>query len=278
MRVGTIGDNVVDRYHDTGMMYPGGGAANVAVHARRFGCEAVYLGVIGSDESGELVAGSLAEEGVDLGLVRRPDEPNAVTEVALNATGNRVFTAYTPSRTPIRLEAADRERLAGSNWLYTNYSSGTEELVPAIAEIAPLVFDFSYKDESYASPLLSSVEVAAFSRDTLSDEEAVALIRRVQVNGSSTVVVTRGARGAMVARGDALHIEPADPIVPVDTLGAGDAFLARFVCGLEVGESLADAAHAATSWASSVCLHHGAFGHPAPIVQNSEETRDVPVN
>jgi fructoselysine 6-kinase len=32
-----LGDNVVDRYVNEGMMYPGGNAVNVAVHARRSG-------------------------------------------------------------------------------------------------------------------------------------------------------------------------------------------------------------------------------------------------
>lgn len=265
MRVGTVGDNVVDRYHDTGMMYPGGGAANMAVHAARFGAGAQYLGVIGSDAAGELVAGALAEEEVDLALSRRPDEPNAVTDVSLSPTGNRVFTGYAPSRTGIALNRADRDGLAGCDWLYTNYSSGVELAVPELAALAPLVFDFSYKDEEYAAAVLPHLRVAAFSRDTLSDDEALALIRRVQRAGASTVVVTRGARGAIVARDDEVHAEPAEPIVPIDTLGAGDAFLARFVCGIGVGESLAEAAGQATRWASAVCLHHGAFGHPAPF-------------
>jgi fructoselysine 6-kinase len=275
MRVGTVGDNVVDRYHGTGMMYPGGGAANMAVHARRFGCESLYLGVIGSDAAGALVAGSLTEEGVSLELCRRPDEANAITDVSISPTGNRVFTSFTSSTTPIVLAETDRARLAGSDWLYTNYSSGTEGLVPELAGLAPLAFDFSYKDEEYAAPLLRHVHAAAFSRDTLSDEEAVALIRRVQDAGPSIVVVTRGARGAIVARGGDVHFEPADRITPVDTLGAGDAFLARFVCGLGHDESLATAARAATMWASAVCLHHGAFGHAAPIAHDREETIDV---
>ncbi|MFD2353648.1 hypothetical protein ACFSTC_36920 [Nonomuraea ferruginea] len=34
------GDNVVDRYLHAGLMYPGGSAANVAVHSRRLGATA----------------------------------------------------------------------------------------------------------------------------------------------------------------------------------------------------------------------------------------------
>ena len=39
MRLAGVGDNVVDRYRDLGLMFPGGQALNVAVHARRIGIE-----------------------------------------------------------------------------------------------------------------------------------------------------------------------------------------------------------------------------------------------
>ena len=40
----TLGDNVVDRYLERGVLYPGGNAVNVAVHGRRCGAGAAYIG------------------------------------------------------------------------------------------------------------------------------------------------------------------------------------------------------------------------------------------
>ena len=39
-----VGDNVVDRYPEQGVFYPGGNAVNVAVHGRRCGAATAYIG------------------------------------------------------------------------------------------------------------------------------------------------------------------------------------------------------------------------------------------
>ncbi|GAA2895706.1 hypothetical protein GCM10010517_60520 [Streptosporangium fragile] len=80
MRVCGVGDNVVDRYPDLGVVFPGGGACNVAVHAGRLGADAAYLDSIGGDAAGDLVRHSLASEGVGIRWSRygRRDEPQRV--------------------------------------------------------------------------------------------------------------------------------------------------------------------------------------------------------
>lgn len=272
MRMGSIGDNVVDRYEATNMMYPGGGAANVAVHAGRAGWRTDYIGVVGSDDAGRLIAQSLRDEGVGTDLVHWVDEPNASTDVDIDAQGNRRFVRWTQPATPLVISPTSREALREMRWLYTNYSSQSEHLVPEIARIAPLAFDFSYKGEDYAEDLLPHITIAAFSRDGIGDTDAVEMIRRVQAKGPRTVIVTRGARGAVVAVGENVHFQPAQRTAVVDTLGAGDAFLARFVCGMEQGETIETAARAAAAAAADVCGHHGAFGHGAPL--NDRMTED----
>src|SRR4029078_3206836 len=89
-RLLTVGDNVVDQYPQQGLMYPGGNAVNVAVHARRVGADAAYLGVLGTDTAGDAVRDALQAEDVDLVLVRVVDGPNASADITV-VDGNRVF-------------------------------------------------------------------------------------------------------------------------------------------------------------------------------------------
>ena len=71
-------------------MYPGGNAVNVAVHARRNGATSAYLGAVGTDRAGQVVLAALEEEGVDTTLTRQVDGPNAYADVRV-VDGNRVF-------------------------------------------------------------------------------------------------------------------------------------------------------------------------------------------
>jgi fructoselysine 6-kinase len=267
----SVGDNVIDRYLSNGAKFPGGGAVNVAVHARRSGIRAGYVGTVGDDLEGKLVLEALRSEGVDVSRTRRVPGATAMTDISISSVGERTFVAHHASDAAPRLDAQDLRYLAGANWIYSNYSSQSEQVVPTLASVAPLVFDFSYKGEDYASALLPHITVAAFSRSSLNTEGCVELIRRIQAQGPRVVVVTRGAKGASIGvDGNVVH-EAAQAVVAVDTLGAGDAFLARFTCGLFADEPLVESAQAATVAAAEVCTHHGGFGHEYALSTEGQE-------
>jgi fructoselysine 6-kinase len=83
--------------------------------------------------------------------------------------------------------------------------------------------------------------------------------------GAQWVLVTRGARGAMLGNGADIFEVPAADALLVDTLGAGDTFIARTLYGLLNGESPADLLRPAAAEAAKTCGYYGAVGHGAPI-------------
>jgi fructoselysine 6-kinase len=256
-----FGDNVVDRYPDLGMEYPGGNACNVAVFARRSDATASYIGVVGSDASARHLLDSLSAEGVDVSRVRTVAGGNSHATVKLDDHGNREFLAWEPIEEPPPLDGEALELLAAADLVHTGHASFTEALLPALAERTRVSFDFSYKDLAYAAPLLPAVWAATFSGATLSEDEARDLLATVRgAGGPEVVLVTRGAAGALVAVGDLVHHQAAAPAAVVDTLGAGDAFTARLLVGLLRDEPLASAAQAAAEMAAGVCESLGAFG------------------
>ena len=61
---------------------------------------------------------------------------------------------------------------------------------------------------------------------------------------------------------EGLDVEaPAERVEPVDTLGAGDTFIARTLVGLLRAEAPAAILAAAAQAAAETCLSPGAFGH-----------------
>lgn len=65
MKIAGIGDNVIDRYMNMGIMFPGGNAVNVAAHAALLGAEAAYVGSIGADREGKILKNALESLGVE---------------------------------------------------------------------------------------------------------------------------------------------------------------------------------------------------------------------
>ncbi len=260
LRMCSIGDNTVDRYVDHGTWYPGGSAANVAVHARRHGVDAGYIGIVGSDEASALVRDSLESESVDLSRLRSEPGPNAFTDIFLDAKGNRHFGEHSAPESALHLDESDLEYLRGCDWIHTGHSSATESELGTMARIAPVMFDFSHSSLEYAAPLLEHITIAAFSRPELSEAQCRDLLNEVCSHGATTAVVTRGAQSTIAWRGE-FASEPAHEIAVVDTLGAGDAFLAAFAVNLMAGGTLALALSAATGYAAKSCTHLGAYGH-----------------
>lgn len=269
VRICGLGDNVVDRYADKGVMYPGGNAVNVAVHARRSGAETGYVGVLGTDDAGDLVESSLRSEGIDLTRTRREPGENAFATVYTDETGNRSFGLCRKGVSLFLPDAEDLAYLSTFDLVHMCETIRMEEVLPTLAARVPISYDFSDRDDAYAGPLLPWVAVAAFSRSRATDAEVDALIRWAHECGARIVIVTRGADGAVVSDGSVVHRQPAAPAQVVDTLGAGDSFIARLLVRLWEGVGLPVAAAEAADYSAEVCGVPGGFGYGRALVDPS---------
>jgi sugar/nucleoside kinase (ribokinase family) len=261
----TVGDNVVDRYVDLGFMYPGGNAVNVAVHARRVGAHTAYIGVLGTDAAGQAVLQALQAEGVDTRLVRVVDGPNASADVRV-VNGNRVFGSSEPGVSKFTLTSTELAALGAYDIVHTGECSYLEDQLAALrAASRRLSFDFSERPWGYIEAHARHAAIAIASCPSGDRGEAEAKAKAIHGLGPEVVAVTLGAEGAVLHLGDRLFHSPAGDVAVVDTLGAGDAFIARLLYGLSTGESPPDLLTAATSYASTACASYGAFGYQTPL-------------
>jgi fructoselysine 6-kinase len=263
----TVGDNVVDRYPDLGVFYPGGNAVNVAVHGRRCGADTAYVGAVGTDPAGRAVLDALVAEGVDTSLLRVVDGPNASADVRV-VDGNRLFVHGDPGVSRIELTPADFAAVAAAAVVHTGECSMVEDQLPDLsAAAARLSFDFSERPLAYIAEHAPYVDIAIRSLPLASVDDALAEARRIHDLGPSLVAVTMGASGAVALHGDTVVHAPAPTTDVVDTLGAGDAFIARLLTGLISESPLPGLLHEATAYASSACTTFGAFGYETPLAE-----------
>lgn len=261
----TVGDNVVDRYPDLGVFYPGGNAVNVAVHARRCGAGTAYIGAVGTDVAGRTVLDALVAEGVDTSLLRIVEGANAYATVRI-VEGNRVFEHGDPGVSRFALTSADFAAAAAAAVVHTGECSMVEDqLADLSAAASRLCFDFSERPFDYIAAHAPLVDIAVRSLPGAGVEAAVQEARRIHALGPGLVAVTMGAGGAVAVSGDEVLHAPAPPTAVVDSLGAGDAFIARFLTGLIAGTPLSELLGEATAYASAACTTFGAFGYETPL-------------
>ena len=272
MKLAGVGDNVVDRYRDLGMMFPGGQALNVAVYARRAGIDAAYVGSLGDDRAGRQVLQAIRAEDLDDTHVRIVHGPNAFAEVSLS-DGNREFVGGDVGVSRFRLSPDDLAFLTEFDLIHCSESSYLEDQLALLAGVAPLSFDFSTRrDPAYLDPILPHVTIAEFSLADLDDSASEAWLVRVHDLGPRLVLATRGAADTLLSDGRRIWRQRPFPIEVVDTLGAGDAFIARVLVGIIRDEPVDASLAAAAEIAARTCASYGAFGHgiedhrPAPSV------------
>ena len=259
-----LGDNTVDTYVDRGLQFPGGNAVNVAVQARRLGAETGYLGCLGSDEAGMLVGDALRSEGVDTARCRIRAGSNARAFIGHDGQDRR----FLRSERGVRGEwgafgVEDCAYIAGYDLVHSSIYSELGDALPVVRSAARrLSYDFSerWTDENLAATL-PAVDIAFLSYPSASDEDCRNLLERCIGWGAGIVVATRGAKGALALAGGRFHEQAARPASVVDTLGAGDGFIAACLLAILGEAGIASALAAGAEQAAQVCGYQGGFGH-----------------
>jgi fructoselysine 6-kinase len=267
MRLLGAGDNVVDRYLDNSVMFPGGNAVNAAVYASRLGHSSAFLGVVGDDAAGRLVLDALTAEGVDTAPVTVAHGPNAHADVRIVGS-DRVFVGADKGvATDFAPDTGQLDIMADFDVVHTAYSGTLAPHVPAMSRRTRVSFDwgsrFGLED---ARDMLPYLYFVTFSGSHLTPEEAARQAEAAVAGGADHALVTRGADGAWLADAHGVRHQPAAYVEAVDALGAGDAFLTRTLVGLVDGESPETALPAAAAFAADVCTWSGAFGHGTALV------------
>lgn len=266
VKIATIGDNVVDCYRTRGEMYPGGNCINVAINARRSGAATAYVGAVGRDTAGDVIAAALSAEGVDISHLRRLDGPTAYCIIG-HKDGDRVFESFDLGVSMFTPSADDLAFLKGFDAVHVGQSSGLDAHIQAIAACAQLSYDFSVRrDRPHRLAIGPHCFLASVSGGDLEDHEANAIAHELVQAGAQWVLITRGRHGAFLFNGGHCFVAKPNPVTPVDTLGAGDAFIARTLYGLIAGETPNTLLSEAATFAARTCLYFGAVGHAAPLV------------
>ncbi|GGK64274.1 ribokinase [Sphaerisporangium melleum] len=239
-----------------------GAESNVAIGLARLGHRARWTGLVGDDETGELVLRTLRAEGVDVthartdprgptGLMLVERRLGELTRVIYHRSGSAASFLGPPDVLPALDPPPRMLHLTG---ITPALGPGPAAAVRAAAELdVPVCLDVNHRsrlwDRERAAnalrPLAPHLTVAVASEDELdllapagaaTEEERVSALLAA---GVAQVVVKRGAAGASAYTSAETVHRPARPVRVADVVGAGDAFVAGYLSGLLDGLGLA---------------------------------------
>src|SRR5918994_1877879 len=268
-----------------------GGPMNSAVALGRLGMQTQFLGRLGSDAFGEQLRSYIDTSGVGLDLAVQSAQSTSLAVVSLDAAGVATYTFHFADTANFGWQPKELPALSADDWLHIAslscvISPGAEVLLDWMRTIRPGVsYDVNVRPTVMSDPALywkkvepwlqvvgghggivrASDEDINFLPNGRSANDPLAVAGDwVRTYGLSLAVVTLGSYGAGGIEADGKQTRvPGVPTDVVDTVGAGDTFMASFLDSrinreLPLEESLTRGVAAA----SIVCSRRG--GDPPP--------------
>jgi fructokinase len=280
---------------------PGGAPFNVARTIARLGGECQYLGRFSDDAFGVQLREALESLGVELGTPEPTSSPTTLAIAQLDASGAADYRFYLDGTAAAQLQPTDlpADALVGSDVVALGGLGIVAEPTAStlLGEIhrapsdATVLLDPNCRPRAIKDPVhyragvvafLDRVDIAKVSVDDLrllypgADPHRAA--RRLLALGPAAVLVTDGSSPVIVHTADDESAVGVPEVRVVDTIGAGDAFVAAFLTWWSDGSrrrrdvvnarALIEATAAAVQVASAACTVRGA-DLPADFVWSS---------
>ena len=229
---------------------PGGAPANVAAAVAKYGQNSAVISKLGKDAFGDFLVEKLEEAGVETDKIYRTEEANtALAFVSLKENGERDFSFYRNPSADLLLdeeevrsawfEAGDVLHFCSVDLVESPMKQAHKKAIAAVSEAGGLVsFDPNVRlplwkrAEDCRDAILEFLSFADIVK--VSDEELEFItgikdegkaIQSLFVGKVKAVVYTKGADGAdLYVQGDKFG-SSGFSVEPVDTTGAGDAFI-----------------------------------------------------
>ena len=251
----------------------GGKGANQAVAAAKLGAAVVMVTKVGDDMFADATIRNLASFGVDTKHARRVAgrssgvapimvEPSGENSILIVKGANSDLSPNDIERAAEDLKTCDIILLQLEIPLETVYAAiafGKRHGVKTLLNPAPATPELDpekIRDASFLVPNETELAILTGMPVGTEDEIAAAALSLI-AKGVGTVIVTMGARGALlVTTSDTRNIAPVR-VTPVDTTGAGDAFVGSFARYYAASWGLEEALDKAVRYAADSVTRRG---------------------
>ena len=256
---------------------PGGQIATALSACAALGLRTSYVGTMSSDHNGDFMRDALTSRGVDVAraVVRPAANPFAVILVAEGSAthglgrgsgqGERIVLWDRPADMVLRPADLPGDLASSARLVHVDDVDPDAAIAAGKAGIAaglPVTSDIEAARPKTPA-ILDAVTIPMFAEHVPGDltgernlEVALGILRQ---RHAGMLVVTLGARGALMLAGDRVIRQPAFPVDVIDTTGAGDVFRAGFIYALLRGDAPEGILRFACAAAAVSCTRRGAI-------------------
>ncbi len=259
----------------------GGAESNVAIALARLGTPARWVGRVGSDPIGRRILRELRAEGLDVrgivdgsaptGIMIKEQRTNDATRVQYYRAGSAGSRLTVDDLADADIESAALLHVTGITAALSDSARETVLTAISIARGAgvPVSFDVNHRGSLWTDdPAATYREIASQADIVFAGEDegrilfpAAAtpheLAAAIAELGPTQTVIKRGAEGCVALVDGIIHTRAAIPVRVIDTVGAGDAFVAGYLAELLAGCAVVDRLTTAVTLGAFACVNPG---------------------
>lgn len=227
-----IGDNCVDFYSNLNRYYLTGNVVDTGINLAQLGIPTSIITTVADDEYGMEMLQCFKEQGLDVSHVRVEHGKTAITYMQL-INGERIHGDYLEGVLEnISFDFEDIRFAASHDLVHSAFWGKAEAALIAIKKMNPDIlvsFDFADRlDSSMVEEMNPVVDIGFFSFEK-KDEYIIQYLRERIQNGMKIAIATFGENGSMAVTEDAIYEAGIVKAEVVNTVGAGDSFIAGFM-------------------------------------------------
>ena len=235
----------------------GGAPLNLALRMQSLGCDVAMISCVGNDTDGEEIVTYVQQQGLDTNsIIHTGEYPTGLVQVYINERGSASYEISYPSAwDKIELTDYARSLVADADVLiYGSLVCRDEVSKRSLEELLKndiyKVFDVNLRAPHYKQATIESlIKSASFIK--FNDEELLEIAvgmgspytllednMEFIANRTKTrsMCVTKGKHGAVLMWEGNLYNNNGYPVKVIDTVGAGDSFLATLIMRLLTGQ------------------------------------------
>lgn len=268
------GETILGHSYETGT---GGKGSNQAVAAARAGASVMFVTAVGDDSAGAEMLADLEAKGVDVSRAAVMDSmPSGVALITVSADGeNSIIVAPGASALldPIRVNESIADIAGARSVVLTQLELPLAVVESAclaahragsriVLNLSPIATVSEALLETCDPLIVNAGEAAALTHAACDSIEEAHDTADALATRCGSVVITLGAKGAVVADSSPARHFPAHKVQVIDTTGAGDSFAGALAAALVSGTTLDEAVKSGID-ASALTVQHAGAQPPA---------------
>lgn len=234
-----MSDNCIDVYYKLDRYYLTGNSTDFALNYKDLGGDVTEMTILGNDVFAKALEERLKEREIPLRILKRVERPTGMATMDIVDGDKKHLHFEGNAMEEIELAPDDLVFIKNFDIVYAERWTKVDRYIKDLKQLGQIwVYDFSKRLEQESNDNIIPYLDYAFFSYKKDDEYIRDFMEKTKAKGAKVVIAMLGEDGSLAYDGNKWYKQEAEKVLVVNTVGAGDSFIAAFTYGVSLGEDI----------------------------------------